>query len=359
MSEHYNATIVKIIIICFWIVLCFGFLYTPLIFNYFVQSNTLNIITYSEMIDPDYVEAFEKQHNVKIQFSYFIQNEELLLKLRATKGSGYDLVVLSDYVVKDLINEDLIRPLDKSRLNFIDRIIEPLRNLYCDPEGKYTLPFNWGIYGLTYNKDFFKGTPRASWDLIYKKPVPFYRVTNMDNPRELVLITAQYLFQSIDNLHQEQYKKIKDILIEQKEWIEAYTEFRGDYLLLSEMVAVAVLSTPYALRVLNIDPAMGFLIPQEGTFQIVDTFVLPKGSTKDKLIYEFLNFMYSKESIKHHAYVFPFLPATKELKSLLKNLDPSGSIYNAYFRSDVKIEFFRDVIGNNILNEIWIAVMGS
>lgn len=358
MNGYAPSIIAKIIIIVGWILACFGFLYSPALLQYFKRPDTLNIITYSEMIDPEYVAAFEKKHNVRIQFSYFVQNEELLLKLRSTKGYGYDLVILSDYVVDTLIKEKLIRPFDQSQLNFTDRIIPSLRNLYCDPEGNYTLPFMWSVYGLAYNKEFF-ANPVASWDLIYKKPSPFYRVTNMDNPRELILITAQYLFRSIDNLQQNQYKKIKELLIEQKKWIEAYTEFRADYVLLSGMVPVVVLSTPYALRVLNIDSTMDFLMPEEGTFQLVDTFVLPRGTTKDALIYEFLNFIYSKESIKHHALTFPSLPATKELKSLLKQFDNSESIYNAYFKSNVKREFFRDTVPNHILNEIWISVMGS
>ena len=57
-----------------------------------------------------------KRRGISVNISYFDNNDELLVKMRATKGDGYDLIVPCDYAIQQLIQEDLLQPLDKEKI---------------------------------------------------------------------------------------------------------------------------------------------------------------------------------------------------------------------------------------------------
>ena len=45
---------------------------------------------------------------------------------------------------------------------------------------------------------------------------------------------------------------------------------------------------------------------------VTDNWVIPQASSKQDLVYEFLNFLYQPEIIEHHFNVFTFIPATND-----------------------------------------------
>lgn len=352
-----SGGLIKIVIIAFWLVVFFCFLYAPKLFDFWKPYQALNIATWTDMLDEDMIKKFEKQTGIAVNISYFDNNDELLVKIRATKGIGYDLIIPSDHTVELLKNEGLLKKIDKSKITIWDRINPRLLGAYFDPENDYSLPYYWGIYGIGVNKDFFKGEiPQASWDLIFKPLNPFAKVSMLDNPREAILLTAFALFGSIENLQSQQLEAVKNLLIEQKKWVEAYTEFRADYLLLSETCPVVVSTTPTMFRLMGVQKNIEFLVPQEGTFMVTDNWAIPQASSKQDLVYQFLNFLYQPEIIAYHFNVFTFIPATIDLESLLVDYP---SIYSAYSNRDHKLYYFKNVLTKVTINDIWIALKAS
>ena len=85
----------------------------------------------------------------------------------------------------------------------------------------------------------------------------------LDNPREAILLTALFLNGSLENFNECLVEKIKKLLIDQKRWVEAYTEFRADYLLLSTTCPVVVSTTPTMFRLMRVKKNIEFLVPHE------------------------------------------------------------------------------------------------
>jgi spermidine/putrescine transport system substrate-binding protein len=203
-NKLFGSTAIKLMIIIFWASVFFGFLYAPKLFDYWKSNKTINVATWTDMLDEEMLKKFEKQTGISINLSYFENNDELLVKIRETKGAGYDLLIPSDHTVQLLIQEGLLQILDKPKITIWDRINPRLLDAYFDPENNYSLPYYWGIYGIGVNKDFFGGEiPEATWDLIFKPLHPFAKVSMLDNPREAILLTALALFGSIDNLNEQ------------------------------------------------------------------------------------------------------------------------------------------------------------
>ena len=127
MSKR-NSVFFKILIIVFWLSLLFGFLFIPLIKQkLFSQTRSLNVFTWVDVINLDKIAEFEKEKDIKINFSFYENAQELLAKLRVTKGEeqllDQALKIIADRIAEK--EEDLLLSLsddDKALLSQFQEI---------------------------------------------------------------------------------------------------------------------------------------------------------------------------------------------------------------------------------------------
>lgn len=336
-----------------WIFLIGIFLFSPRISKIFREEKSLNIFTFPQLIDAEYINRFQRETGITLHVSYYENNDELLVKMRKTKGRGYDIIIPSDYAVELLIRDGLLKKLDKSKLNFLQNIDSRFLGKYFDPENSYTVPYLWETYKIGINKNFYKdGYPPASWKLAFDENVAPKRIVMANNAREAILLAAFYLFGSIENLDSNKMEKIKHLLIKQKKWVEVYTDIRSDYLLASETCPVAIGVSGEIWQATRFDPDLDFLIPQEGTFMLIDSIAIPVKSEKEDLIYKFINYLYDFEVMGHHVHKYSLFPVTTNVK------------LQDYFKTSIqrvwaeakKIQFFKNVLSEEQLNNVWIEL---
>ncbi|MBI3236258.1 MAG: extracellular solute-binding protein, partial [Chlamydiales bacterium] len=208
---------VRFVIILFWVALIAFGLYWPKwrIFHY--QENALNVFAWGDILDPEIIADFEKETGIKVNLSYYSSNEELIVKLKATKGEGYDLIIPSDYAVNVLIQENLLKPLDKARLPFWNEINPNLKGHPFDPQNTYSVPFEWELYGLGIDKEYFKGKEMTpSWKMIFDPEVVKYKITMANDPIEAVEFAAFYLYGPVTEIDKRQAEEVRRILKRQK-----------------------------------------------------------------------------------------------------------------------------------------------
>lgn len=331
------------------------FLYSPELFHLFYVPKSINVLVWPNEIDAEYLEEFEQETGIKVHINYFETNEELFVKVRASQGSGYDLITPSDYAADLMIKEGLLQPLDWSKLNFFDRLYPALMNLYFDPGNKYTIPYYWDLYGLGIDTERFGGKlPEVSWALVFDRDKIPGKVGMFDDGREIILIAAQYLFGSIDALRNPtNLLTIAQLLRQQKSWVEMYTEMRSAYLIGAKIAAVSTLVMTDVPRLLSECPHVQFGIPKEGSFALIDSFAMPKGSTKQEYVYAFLNYVYRTDI--NQKYVDKY-----KTSSPLKGVEvthlpseyaiPTQVLFN-------KLDFFRNVIDDHSLNKLWVKII--
>ncbi len=156
-------------IIALWITLIATILYWPNLKFSSSDENTLNVFAWGDILDPDVIARFQKKTGIHVNLNYYSSNEELIVKLRATQGAGYDLIIPSDYAVNVLAEENLLKPLDRSQLGFWPKIDPNLLNHFFDPDNRYSIPFEWEIYGFGIDADYFAAHPtRPSWKMIFE-----------------------------------------------------------------------------------------------------------------------------------------------------------------------------------------------
>src|SRR5690606_4500916 len=107
---------------------------------------------------------FEKESGIKVNLVYYDSCEELMSKIELSKGRGYDLLLVNDTNVPDLIKMDMLAPLDKSRINFWQELEPNLLGKYYDPNNVYAVPYSWDVCGLGVDLEKFDNqSPCSSW----------------------------------------------------------------------------------------------------------------------------------------------------------------------------------------------------
>lgn len=354
------SMIIRLLITTCWVVVCLGFLFIS-DFKGVEDESVLHVLTWPNIIDPNHLHYFEKKTGTKVRLSYYESNEELIVKLRATEGKGYDIVIPSDYAVDLLAKEGLLKPLDKEQLPFISQCNPMLLDLYFDPQNNYSIPFEWGVFGLGVNKSVFsEDNIDSSWNLAFNFEDTSKRVVMVNEAREAFHIALYYLFGEKQSYSESELLVAKDLLSKQKKYaVELYSESRSDYLLATNNCDLAVSSSAYIWRGIKRYPNIRFIAPKEGVFVTIESIALVKNSKKDNLIYPFLNYLYSSDVIQHNFETFSYLPALipqKLRESLSDEMIPFITPEPGDFKT---LLFFKPFEDEKKIQDLWIKVKAS
>lgn len=342
------------LIVLFWIALIFAFLYVPTVIS-FREKNTINVFAWGDILDPAVVADFEKKTGIKVNLNFYASNEEMIVKIKATGGEGYDLIVPSDYSVEILRKEGLLKEIDQTKLSFFSNLNPLLLNHDFDPGNHYSIPFEWEIFLLGINKNYFKSSPPTpSWKMVFDTKHLSYRITMSNDPIQTLCMASYYLFGPLQSLSDAQLRGVTELLISQKKWVNAYADFRADYFLATQNSAVAISSSSYLWRTMKKFPFVGYLIPEEGTFLTIENLCIPRRSQKEDLTYQLINFLYSRASMKAHFDTYGIFPATLDV---LDDLDaPTRDLMSLSAPELRPLHFIRLLASQEQIRKAWVEI---
>lgn len=128
-----------------------------LVTDAFSSSGELRLFSWGDYIYPEMIEDFEKKTGIKIKLSTYGTNDEVLNAMRASGGSGYDVINPSVTRTPQYAEFDLLQPIDESKVNVkgvIPSIWESSKQLGGVQNGqRYNLPFNWGTESLAFDTE--------------------------------------------------------------------------------------------------------------------------------------------------------------------------------------------------------------
>jgi spermidine/putrescine transport system substrate-binding protein len=347
--------------IVFWIGLIFSVLYFPSYSFFPGEENSINVFAWGDILEPSLIAEFEKETGIKVRLNYYASNEELIVKLKATGGQGYDLIVPSDYSVPILSAEGLLKELDRTATASAFAAVNPsLLDHRYDPHNKFSIPFAWEIFVLGIDKQFFEGrdwTP--SWKMIFDPSVIDYRIAMLNDPVEAFLIASFYLYGDKEPISSEEFEKVIQLLIQQKEWVTAYADFRADYFLASKNCPVVLSSSSYIWRTMDRFDFVGFAIPKEGTFLSVENLCIPAASKKEKLTYQLIDFLYRPSSMATQTSNYGFFPATTNALPLLDVDEATRELIASSPDRFKDFRFTRVIASQEAIRSGWVQVKSS
>ncbi len=118
------------------------------------DPQTLRILTWTDYIPSDVAEDFRKETGIRLEIT-LTNNEDIISRLRASNGAGFDLVHPShDRVAGAQQQYGIYKPLDMSRIEidrFLPEMLEATRKNTTVDGQVYGVPYLWGTEGLTVN----------------------------------------------------------------------------------------------------------------------------------------------------------------------------------------------------------------
>lgn len=270
-------------------------------------AGNLNVYNWAEYIGETTIQDFEAEFGAKVTYDFYDSMEMVDSKLM-TGASGYDVVSHNGLNVSRLINADILKELDKTRLpNFKYISPEIMAKLQMwDPGNKYFVPYMWGTHGITYNEAMVKradsDAPIGSLDLIFKpehmEKLSQCGVAFLDSPTDIIPMALSYMGLDPNSTNPEDYEKVEAMLLKIRPYIKTFDNYSYQKMPEKEF-CLAVTWGPDGLFAMSAaeeagtDLALGFFLPpgNDAANIWIDGWVIPKDAKNVDQAHEFLNYM--------------------------------------------------------------------
>lgn len=288
----------------------------------------------------DVCEEFEKETGIKVNYTTYETNEELYNMLTQSNVS-YDVIVPSEYMISKLIRENMLLELNFDNIPNAENLDERFRTLAGDPEGKYTICYNWGVTALVYDKTKVKNTPK-DWDALWDKDLKG-DILMFNNSRDAMAIAMQQCGIDPTNCTKESVDKAAEKLREQKPLLKKYVMDQVFNEMESGQSAIAPYYAGDIAMMMQENEDLDYCLPASGSNLFYDAFCIPTCSKNKENAEAFINFMHkpeiAAENCKYLRYGTPNLKAIELLDDDIKNSEltfPSDEYLNkCYVFADV------------------------
>lgn len=290
------------------------------------SSNVLNIYNWGDYIDPELIKQFEKEYGYKVNYETFDSNEAMEAKIKQG-GTAYDIAIPSEYMIQKMKKENLLLPLDHSKIKGLENIDSRFLDLDFDRNNQYSIPYFWGTLGIVYNDKFISGDKIKHWDDLWQ-PELKNNIMLIDGAREVMGLSLTTLGYSLNSKNEEQLDQAINKLSSLTPNVKAIVADEIKMYMANEESAVAVTFSGEAADMMAENSHLHYVIPPEGSNLWFDNIVMPKTAKNKKGAYDFINFMLKPESAKQNAeYIGYSTPNKKALAMLPKSISEDKQFY--------------------------------
>ena len=266
------------------------------------NAEELRLLTWGGYAPEDVIKQFKEETGIDVKVTKS-NNEDMISKLRATGGSGFDLAQPSqDRVTGAQENYDIYKPMDLSKIDggqFIASMLDATKGNTTLNGDVYSVPHIWGTSGLVLDTKKAGGvedyTDLCSQDLAGKVSYRLKRPTLIG----FAFAMGHDPFAAYGDVakYQEIMADVEAKLVECKPIVKTYWT-GGDALLnllrSGEVSASMAWDTGgWKLNKENAD--ITFVAPKSGALGWIDTFTLPRKTKNEEAAYKWINFVMRPE----------------------------------------------------------------
>lgn len=281
------------------------------------ESNVINILNWSSYIPDNVIQNFEKETNIKINYSTYSSNEELLAKVSTSSEGTYDLIFPSDYMVELMIRRNMLEKLNKEKITNIDNLNEKHLNYEYDKNNEYSLPFLMATTVIAYNKEHITEDIKSYNDLLNKK----YKnnIVIIDDQR--IVIGAALLANGHDmnSTNKNDLKDAEKWLFKLMNNIKAFDSDSPKNFLISNEVDIALIWNAEAALAYEENPNFEIVYPEEGIAKSIDNFAIPKGGKHRENVYKFIDYILRPDVMKEIIESYPYKNLNSKTELILSH----------------------------------------
>ena len=325
------------------------------------RNVTLNVYNWGEYISDgsddsaDVIGAFEKLTGIAVNYTTFDSNESMYAKIKSG-AADYDVIFPSDYMVSRMIGENMLAPLDFANIPNFSKMDDAYIHQNFDPDNAYSVPYMWCTTGIIYNTTMVEKAPTRwadLWDPQYAGNILMF-----NNSRDAFAIAAFKLGHSINPQTVEEVSEGIGELKSQKSLVQAYVMDEIFDKMEGGEAAIGVYYSGDAITMIDDNPDLAWVFPEEGSNMSIDNMCIPATSTNKEAAEMFINYLCETDvGVANCEYIGYSTP----MHEVWENLDDSLKYSEiAYPGQDVmaKMQVFT-VLDDEINNELdtqWSAL---
>ena len=257
------------------------------------KGGELNLYTWDGMFPQEVLTGFEEETGIKINYSNFDYDEDMLAKLEETKGGDYDLVIADDYIIDLAIQEGLAQKLDTGKIPNFGNINPLYQGFFYDETNEYTVPYGAGIPLIVYDQDAV-GFEITSYEDLWN-PALANNVAIIGNYRVIDGIALKTMGESFNTEDLDAIRAAGEKLYQLAPNIRLISDSNTQDYILSGEVSAAFMYTSQVNTALAANPELSVAYPSEGLgFGIMAGFV-PSQAPNADAAHAFLDYILRPE----------------------------------------------------------------
>ena len=255
------------------------------------QGQSLTISNWDGYMAPDAIAKFTAETGNAAELVLHATNEEIMGKLIASGGEGYDVVFVSSPFAEILHNLGLAETLDHAKIPNLANLYPEATKLAHDPGNTFSLPYAWGTTGLCYRSDLMAAAPTSWNDLLSPSAEVTGKTTMLATDRWLLGAAFLANGMSVNDTDEAALAKVRDTLIAAKKTLLAYDDTTFYAKLVSGEAVLTQAWDGWCNYGIGENPDIKYVIPSEGSDLWVDTMVIMTGSENKDAAYAFVNYI--------------------------------------------------------------------
>jgi spermidine/putrescine transport system substrate-binding protein len=262
------------------------------------QAEKLVISNWDGYMPKDMAEKFKAETGIDLEVAVHATNEEIMGKVTASGGEGFDVLFVSSPFAEALNKLQLLSPIDHGKIPNMANLYAEAGQLKHDPGNTFSVPYAWGTTGLCYRSDLVKAEPTSWNDLLTPSDDLKGKITMLATDRWLMAAAFLAGGMSVNTDDQASLDKVRDQLVATKKNLLAYDDTTFYSKLVSGEAILVHAWDGWCNYGIAENPKIKYLVPKEGSDLWVDTMVITKASKNPDAAAKFIDFVLKAENGK-------------------------------------------------------------
>ncbi len=285
-----------------------------------VFAQSLVVSNWDGYMAPDAIDAYTAATGNAAELVLHATNEEIMGKLIASNGAGYDVVFVSSPFAEVLNNLGLAETLDHSKVPNLANLFPEAQALEHDPGNTFSVPYAWGTTGLCYRSDLVADAPESWAALLSPSEDVAGKTTMLATDRWLLGAGMLANGFSVNETDPDKLAKVRDDLIAAKKTLLAFDDTTFYAKLVSGEAVLVHAWDGWCNYGIAENADIKYVVPSEGSDLWVDTMVILKNSENKDAAYDFVNFILDAGN---HRWAAENILYKVPNKAAMDGLDPS------------------------------------
>jgi len=286
-----------------------------------LEDQTLTISNWDAYTPEGLIEGFEEETGVDVTLTLHTTNEDIVGKIQAANGGGFDVVFVSGNYLQTLVDQGWAAEIDHDLIPNLANLYPEANELGYDPGNTHSVPYTWGTTGLCYRTDLVESDP-TSWAVFRDPPADLAGQMTMLGTNPWLLEPAlMSLGSSMNTTDQAQIDEATQWTIDAKANLKAFDDTTFFSELAKGNTSLAQAWDGWCNYGIAENPDITFVVPDEGSDLWTDTMVILESSENKEAAHAFIDYVLRPENGVAVAelvyYKVPNQPAMEQLDPAL------------------------------------------